>query len=1190
MAEMAPELSHTDCTSLTPLVRAHLREGLLGTKADLLCIAEESVLAGRFRMKDRRLLQQPDVDQLRQNLRSLREIGFADITQVDVYPGGRRTRLARVTIRGAKRSIKARVPQDDLEHLVGLLHTRLGDRFKLHHRVPLQGWGLSFLILLILSAAGCLVAFAPEAFLSAVIMIVACLPLMLVQFIDHTAAPFPWTPGSRSTKKTGKDRSGVLPFRSKFIGWMLKFLAAAGLLVLWAMGALLFAPLLLLLLYLGHLLAQTPLKLVRDGDQRPPILYLRSFFDDRKTTLMPVSRYAYFMGVQPPQYLPAPWRYIFFLNPVRIFRILFGLGTDTSEEQLGLFFRKHGPFVAIGKPGETFASPGASRMYVTNEEWQDVVLDHLEKSQIVLLQPAQTEGVWWEVEKTLQQVDPRKVLFCMVNFHRKQNDYEKFRLRAEKFLQHPLPKNVSYTTTPAFIYFDQDWRPSLQEVSCHPPVIWPLLGEPVDLNYTLAPFLASVRSGEVNALIAEQQSQTDDPTTDDPSTESSAGNFSAMPSSSTTQSTEPRAPRGLGQFSKLIGGMGYLGVLFMLSCCPGFVNEARQAAQRADQKNLEGNPWPDEEEVALNTNRPAAGSGGEPSDDHILQSEPSDAAGWQARGKLHGQQGNHEQAVADLTQAIELDPADAESLVLRGDSFDSLGRLEEARADYSKAIELDPKHANAQNNFGFSLTRTKHFDEAIEHYSRAIELDPDDSVYYSNRGMAYLSYGKPDQALADFQHALKLQPQNSILYIFAGRALADQSEWLEAIKHFNTAVQLNPEEHAVYWHRAKAFVAIGDQKSANFNPYEFARRDANIMLEHDPDDTRALLARATINSLDGRLEDCIADATELLKREPDNIDALDARLNAHLRSQHFDQALNDCDRFLRAAPENPGFRSLRVTLLLRLERYDDTIAAAELILQDDPQNINIIQIQGNAYLLQGSFAEANMRYAAILKIDPENVTALTTYAQTLANTGEYELAEDPYTRLVAVQPNHFDPTFFLLYDLAELQKWEAFEATAKQLFDGFDNHENSAVQVNLLRLNLLHSPDNIDWAPKIVSAQTLAKAHPDIPLFAIVLGALQVRAKQYAEAEATLKTVMELDIKPLSKAHAQVWLSQAEAGLERLPQARLTLNAAKTWAAENCPPALAEGQPESNLPQWWERTELHTWISAASDLVAEMSN
>ena len=102
--------------------------------------------------------------------------------------------------------------------------------------------------------------------------------------------------------KPVKDRSGVEPYRSRLIGWMLKICSVLVLIGLWLGGLMLFAPIALVLLYIGNQIASVPPKLVRESDKRSPILYLRSFLDDRITNLTPDTTYAIGLGVLPPQF------------------------------------------------------------------------------------------------------------------------------------------------------------------------------------------------------------------------------------------------------------------------------------------------------------------------------------------------------------------------------------------------------------------------------------------------------------------------------------------------------------------------------------------------------------------------------------------------------------------------------------------------------------------------------------------------------------------------------------------------------------------------------------------------------------------------------------------------------------------------------------------------------------------------
>lgn len=208
------------------------------------------------------------------------------------------------------------------------------------------------------------------------------------------------------------------------------------------------------------------------------------------------------MGVDPPYYQFNKYRFIadtrwmkinrkilkYFYNnhPVRLIRLLFSWPVDTSEQQLELYFRKKGNFVAIGKPGEKIITSGANRMYVTNEEWQEVVLDYLHRSQIVVLQPNSTEGVWWEINKSVEMVTPEKLFYCMINFRNRQNDYENFRTRFEALRPDiHLPRFIGNSEHIYFFRFKADWETEFVQLRYRKWFTWPFVGNAADLETTL---------------------------------------------------------------------------------------------------------------------------------------------------------------------------------------------------------------------------------------------------------------------------------------------------------------------------------------------------------------------------------------------------------------------------------------------------------------------------------------------------------------------------------------------------------------------------------------------------------------------------------------------------------------------------------------------------------------------------------
>jgi hypothetical protein len=223
-------------------------------------------------------------------------------------------------------------------------------------------------------------------------------------------------------------------------------------------------------------------------DPRAPILFLRSFGDDGRHNLNPKSWAGAFLGTRPFPYLER-WGPFANSAPARLWKLVAGIAVDNAEEQMASFFRKIGPFVGIGRPGETLAQGGAERLYVAHSDWQSQVLQLLDRSAAVILQPAETAGVWWEIEQTMQRVSPPRLLLSLACYQETQEGWDRFRMRFEQLIGKPLPRSRGDAL---FIHFAGDWTPMLLRPSYRTPFAWPLFGLALDLPRTLAPFLGNL--------------------------------------------------------------------------------------------------------------------------------------------------------------------------------------------------------------------------------------------------------------------------------------------------------------------------------------------------------------------------------------------------------------------------------------------------------------------------------------------------------------------------------------------------------------------------------------------------------------------------------------------------------------------------------------------------------------------------
>jgi hypothetical protein len=108
---------------------------------------------------------------------------------------------------------------------------------------------------------------------------------------------------------------------------------------------------------------------------RPPILYLRSFHDDRITMRARAANGRSLLE--------------------RVLKIRF-------EEVVTDHLWRYGPVVAIGRPGERLPPLGAARDYVPDEHWQRKVEELMAAASLIIVVVGRTEGLAWELRKIIE--------------------------------------------------------------------------------------------------------------------------------------------------------------------------------------------------------------------------------------------------------------------------------------------------------------------------------------------------------------------------------------------------------------------------------------------------------------------------------------------------------------------------------------------------------------------------------------------------------------------------------------------------------------------------------------------------------------------------------------------------------------------------------------------------------------------
>lgn len=185
---------------------------------------------------------------------------------------------------------------------------------------------------------------------------------------------------------------------------------------------------------------------ILERDARAPILYLRSFDDDR--------------GGLANWWLRGPLKLLGAINSGK--QTSFGskkaLGGATSEDALVSHLKKIGPVVAIGRPFETLPTLGAARLYMDESGWQDAVKGIADEAQYVVLGMGASGGLRWEYEFAFRSLPANKIIVYLDVAKGKAQEprYAEFRDFLQQNFDIQLPP---YWHDAHAIRFDDHWRP-----------------------------------------------------------------------------------------------------------------------------------------------------------------------------------------------------------------------------------------------------------------------------------------------------------------------------------------------------------------------------------------------------------------------------------------------------------------------------------------------------------------------------------------------------------------------------------------------------------------------------------------------------------------------------------------------------------------------------------------------------------
>jgi len=219
---------------------------------------------------------------------------------------------------------------------------------------------------------------------------------------------------------------------------------------------------------------------------------------------------------------------------------------------------------------------------------------------------------------------------------------------------------------------------------------------------------------------------------------------------------------------------------------------------------------------------------------------------------LKSDKGDYDEAINDLTMAIEQSPNDPQLYNYRGSVYITLfsieldkqgnnlyGYRDKANADLKTAIRLNPEMASAyfhRGYLGYICEKGKFysFETTLQDFETAIQLDPEESSFYYYLGLFYMIYNDiPEKTISCFMDAIKYSKDQN-LTAYSNYQLARyyfmKNDFEKVISHIDSFLTFNSEDN---WYMARRMRGLS---KLNIDDQKGALIDFNEILAKYPDD------------------------------------------------------------------------------------------------------------------------------------------------------------------------------------------------------------------------------------------------------------------------------------------------------------------------------------------------------------------
>ena len=358
--------------------------------------------------------------------------------------------------------------------------------------------------------------------------------------------------------------------------------------------------------------------------------------------------------------------------------------------------------------------------------------------------------------------------------------------------------------------------------------------------------------------------------------------------------------------------------------------------------------------------------------------------------------GDTQAAIAAGREAVAKYPDDADLHYWLTHAFFEEDRLVEALATIDRAIAIDGEDSAYPCLRADVLLKLGQFEEALAAIDRAITIDGARPSYCCLRADVLFKLGQFEEALAAIDQAIAIDGAKPSYHCLRAGALLKLDQFEEAIREAQAVLDMEPDHWHSFGQMIDAAVAMGRLQDAEAHAKELVRLA--------PAEPAALLTASEFYRSQDRLDQALELVDKTLGIDADDHEARNLRGFILFEMEDYRRA---SEELRRSASHHRGSVSTHCRLadsLLLSGEWEEAVDVAEHLIEIDPMHHHAHYVRGEALVELGRPADAIAAFDELLPMN--GCHSLLLAASCVREIGDYASAARYLERVAELQPDN----------------------------------------------------------------------------------------------------------------------------------------------------------------------------------------